>query len=260
MLGCQPKKGPVPYATGSYPYGLAVQVDNEQIEVSWKRHGDALISGYNIYVSETPVVGEYGDADYPEPLNLTVFPGDTEPEDGIEHYEAKGLTNGKKYWVSVRVVNPDRSLSKSTVELMAVPAPTGEIGLVPRYKGDRDGYSFWHDRIVQADATENDVYYYFRDGKHFLASPTRLDGFLRQSHLMVLPYRGGFKEVLAKALAGKEKPEQDRIEIGEGDWILMSTADSRYVLLQVLEFAGTDDNPEVRLFFAVSGLQDTIHF
>ena len=263
IVGCKPKEVAEERPSGAYPYELRVSVDNGTVKLSWKKHGDALIGGYNIYISETSLAAQYPDGHYPvsvPPFNRTPFPGDTDPTDGIEHFQAEGLTNGVMYYVSVVVVNPDRSLSRSTEEITVVPAPTGEIELAARYQGEQDGYAFYADRYVRADAVENDVYYYYHEDKHYLASPTRLDGFLRKSLLLKLPFRGDYEEVRSRIVENEYQPSEERVEIKTGDWVLILTADSHYVLVRVLELTGQGQSSAVRLFFAVSGIENRIFF
>jgi hypothetical protein len=261
LIACKPKQGPGEYTNGAYPYDLKLEVDNGMIDVAWKKHGEALVSGYNIYLSEQSLQDKYPEGNYPKdskPFNSTVFPGDTNPDDGVEHFIAEGLTNGMMYYVSVSVVNPDQTLSMATEELSAVPAPKGEITLAARFGGKNDGYAFFKDEFVSADHVDNDIYYYSRRGKHYLASPTRLDGFLRDSKLVLLPLEGDYANIRGQITEQDYIPSDDRIEVNEGDWVLLSTADSRFVLIQVRKLSS--DGKDTSLFFAVSGLPENVFF
>lgn len=261
--GCGPTQKPSEVSPTIYPYDLEVSANNHKIDLSWKRHGAGLISGYNIYVSRTSLASEYPNGKYPstvKPYNLTIFPGDTNPEDNIEHYEAEGVENGVKYYVTVRIVMPDRSLSKPSNEVAVVAGPRGEITLDSRYQGEHDGYSFEEDSYTGADAGNNDVYFYSLDGTDYLASPTRLNGFLRESKFAVLPYKGDLPDVLSSVNGSNLTPSEIRVEITAGSWVLMRTADSANVLLKVIGFNGQGKDRKVDLQFAVSGLKGQIFF
>jgi hypothetical protein len=257
LAGCRPGSQPGEEYSGSYPYDLAAEVDGGRMMLSWKRHGEGLISGYNIYVSETPLTGKQAAAD---PFNTTIFPGDTDPGDGIEHYEAEGLSDDVKYYVSVRLVYPDRSLSRPSEEVVVVCGPRGNIEIYTRYHGGDNGYSFGNDRAVPTDAGDNDLYFYSREGQDFLASPTRLNGFLRATRMVKLGLKGDLDEVRKHLAATDIEPSEERVEISAGDWVLMRTPENRHVLMKILSFIGEGRDRRVRLFFAYSGLEDELVF
>jgi len=263
-IGCGPKQTPPSEVSPTvYPYDLSVSAGNHKLELSWKLHGDTLISGYNIYISRSSLEAEYPNGKYPstvKPYNLTIFPGDTNPEDDIEHYDAEGLENGVKYYVTVRTVLPGRSLSKPSNEVAVVAGPRGEITLDSRYQGNHDGYSFEEDDYTGADADNNDVYFYSLEGTDYLASPTRLNGFLRESKFMVLPFRGDMADMFSKVNGSSLNPSEIRAEVSAGSWVLMRTADGANVLLKVLGFNGEGKDRKVELRFAVSGLKGEIFF
>ncbi|MGD8922455.1 MAG: hypothetical protein PVH24_04340 [Candidatus Zixiibacteriota bacterium] len=263
LAGCGPKKQPVEEAPSSiYPYDLKVEPNDGMLKISWKRAGKGLISGYDIYITPYSLRAEYPNGDYPEsikPFNQAIFPGDTNPEDNVEHYDAEGLENGVKYYVSVRIVFPSRAMSRATAEVAAVPGPRGEIKLQARYQGEHDGYSFMENTYTRADASDNDVFFYSVDNVDYLASPNRL-GFLRESKFMVLPLQGDIDQVTNKVNNSEFKPSEERVEVSKGDWVLMMTQDDRHVLLHVLEFSGRGKERAIMLYFAVSALKGEIFF
>ncbi len=263
LAGCGPQKPPAEEAPATiYPYDLKVEPKDGMLQISWKKEGKGLISGYDIYITPYSLRAEYPDGNYPEsvePFNQAIFPGDTNPEDNVEHYDAEGLENGVKYYVSVRVVFPNRAMSRATAEVAAVPGPRGEIKLQARYQGEHDGYSFMENTYVRADASDNDVYFYSVDNADYLASPNRL-GFLRESKFMILPLHGDIDEVMSKVNNSEFKPSEDRVEISKGDWVLMTTQDDRHVLLHVLSLSGQGKERTVDLYFAVSALKGEIFF
>jgi hypothetical protein len=263
FVSCKPPGKPGEGPPAVYPYDLKVEVDSRTMMLFWKNHGEGLISGYNIYISETPLADRFPDGDYPEsvrPHNTAVFPGDTNPEDGVEHYEAEGLQNGRKYYVSVRIVFPDRTLSRPSNEVAAVPGPRGELVLDMRYRGDRDGYSFAGDAYVRADDTRNDLYFFSLNGKNFLASPTRLNGFLRESRFIVLPFDGEAHDVMERVVGFEDSPTSDRVEVTVGDWILMRTQDGTHALMNVIDITGTGEERRIKFYFAVSALEGELFF
>ena len=235
---------------------LQVESDNRQLTVSWVSKCTELISGYNIYINPRPFDPEKPFA----PHNQTPYPGDTDPDDGRIMYVAEGLQNSVRYYISVRVVYADQSLSKATAEIVATCGPRGRIELAIRYSGQPDGYSFSQERIVEADELSNDVYFFSQDGVDYLDAPTRLDGFLRKSRLVRLPVRGSFREVASYLAMNSATPESDRVEVHSGDWILLRTPESHHVLLQIEGFSGSGQSRRVRLSYAYSGIADEIIF
>lgn len=231
---------------------VTTDVNNESMVVSWNDNCGQLISGYNIYISEEPLVETYPDTSLPEsiePHNQVTYPGDTDPGDPRVHYEAEGLENGVKYYVSVRVVYGDQSLSEPSEEIVAVCAPRGQIELGVRYSENPDGFSFVEAEYTDADDTNNDIYFYTVDGDDFLASPMRL-GFLKDNRLRTLPYSGDIEEVAAKVKADSELPSADKVQVAPGDWIWVYMPDQTTALVQVREFSGSGENRQVSLYFA----------
>ncbi|RME25846.1 MAG: hypothetical protein D6800_07170 [Candidatus Zixiibacteriota bacterium] len=262
LAGCQPgTEGTTPNV---YPYDLHVEVADHTMTVSWKRHGNAAIAGYNIYLSEQPLVTKYPGNKLPpdiKPFNRVVFPGDTNPDDGIEHFIAKHLENGKRYYVSVRVVFPDRSLSKPTAEIAAACGPRGTITLGNRYVVQPDGYSFVKDTFVKVDGLENDIYFFSKDAQtNYLSSPHRLGGFLRHTRLAALPYRGTLEEVLAQLQTHPVTEFDDRVKVTKGMWLYGKTDEGYPLLLHVLDLTGSGTERRVTLFYALSMVKDTVFF
>ena len=261
--GCASKKVADEVATGCVPADLKVKVADRAMTVIFTPSCDQLISGYYIYISEEPLTAYAQDTLLPgtiRPFNLTAFSGDTNPDDGVEYFDAERLENGKKYFVSVRTIFPGRTLSRSSAEIPAVCGPRGEMQLSIRYKSDRDGFSFEQNGYVSADNLANDLYFFSKDGKDFLASPVRLDGFLRDNRLMRLAFKGEYEQVKSRVMAAGEIPDQERIEVKKGNWVLLYTADKRFALLKVLEFSGEGEKRVIRLFYAYSALEDEIFF
>lgn len=257
MTSCAPKKESWESRGECYPYDARVEVNDRQMTVIWKKRCSRLMSGYNIYISTEPLVSRYPGTELPasvKPFNPTPFPGDTNPEDNLEHFEATGLKNGVKYYVSVRVVNPDRTLSKPTNEVVAVCGPRGEMELSVRYKSEHDGFSFEKNEYVRADNLENDLYFFSKNGTDYLSSPNRLDGFLRKNKFHVLPFKGTFEEIKEQFARYDTPPTQERVAIKPGDWVHMVTPEGTNALLYVKKIEGEGEKRQVRLFYAYSPL------
>lgn len=253
-LGCGPGEVEEEDRAHALLYDFNVAPDHKQLTISWRMQGSAMISGYNVYISEQPA------HEGTEPYNDAPFPGDTDPNDGVEHYAAVGLRNGVKYYVSVRVVYPDGSLSEPTPEETVVCGGRGTIVLSVRYKSDEDGFSFDQNRAVRADADENDLYFYSKDGEDFLASPVRLNGFQRDTRLTVLPIKGTINEV-AEAL--EESPvtaTEERVNVASGSWVLARTASGGHALLRIDKLTGSGADRVVTISYAYSPLADEILF
>ncbi len=253
VSGCGPTKIAEEKSTACEPRDIQVDAANESLDISWRDDCTELKSGYNIYITDTPLVSKYPNGEIPtsvKPFNLTTYPGDTDPEDPVEHFVAKGLENGTKYFVSVRVVNADQTMSKPSKEVAAVPGPRGEIELSIRYNGNDDGYSFDKNEYVRADASTNDLYFYSLKGKDYLASPDRLNGFLKKNRFAKLSFHGDFAALRKQIDRIKTSPSQEKLEITPGDWLLIRTDTKTWALVNVLGLTGSGDQRKVKLFFA----------
>ncbi|MBU8934538.1 MAG: hypothetical protein KOO62_11090 [candidate division Zixibacteria bacterium] len=252
--GCGPKRITEETTSGCVPNDVRVDVNDGTMIVSFKEDCSAMKSGYNIYISEQPLVADYSGPSLPatvKPHNHPVFPGDTNPEDGIEQYEAEGLQNGVVYYVSVRTVLADRSLSKPSLELVTACGPRGEMELAIRYSSERDGFSFIRNEFVRADDLSNDLYFYSRDGQDYLASPLRLDGFLRDNKLRLV-HNGGELADISDLIAEGVVSSENRVMVKTGDWVRVQTVEGFTALVKVLAVEGGDSERRIRLYYAFS--------
>ena len=259
LTACGPTK--VAKETGAcHPYDLQVEPGDEQLTVRWKSDCGQLISGYDIFIQRQPVLSRSSSNPYNEvsPHNQVPYPGDTNPDDEYLTYEAKGLENGVKYWVSVCAVYSDRTLSTPTKEVMTACGPRGDIDLAVRYSGGHDGYNFSQARYVEADELSNDLYYWNQNGTDYIDAPTHLDGFLRKTRFTRLDVRGDLNDAIAYVDSKSPVPDQDRVAVKKGDWLLVKTNDNNFVLVQVLSFAGEGDKRQVKLFFAFSSIPNQL--
>ncbi|NOY87839.1 MAG: hypothetical protein GXO93_00430 [FCB group bacterium] len=261
--GCGPQKIAQETTLGCYPKDLQIQVNSRKMDISWKNNCPKIISGYFIYISDSSLTAKFPGTELPKdirPFNLTAFSGDTNPDDGIEHFTAEHLENGKKYYVSVRIVFPDRSLSQPSNEVVAVCGPRDTIELSIRYKSDHDGYSFVKNRYIPADDVDNDIYFFSKGGNDFLLSPSELEGFLKENKLSKLPFKGNFNQVRKQVKDLSSPLWQDKVSVKKGDWVLLKTSDKEYALLKVLQIAGKGEKRRVKLFFAFSPLPKELIF
>jgi len=253
LIGCAPKGPGNEYGSNVRPVDLQVEVNHKSMDISWKKSGNGAFSGYNIYIEKGPssMISTPDNTKTP-PFNSSIFPGDTNPDDGVEHFLAEGLENSVDYYVSVAAVYPDGSLSNFTNEIKVVCGGRGEIELAMRYNGNNDGFSFVENKYVSADATSNDLYFFSKNGVDQLGSPSRLNGFLNESKLIVLPMKGSFDEVIEMIPIQSVVPTEDLVEISEGDWVLIQSANSKYSLVKVNRFSSMGRNRTCHLLYAYS--------
>lgn len=252
--GCAPKKEIAQeIKTDCKPVNLDVSVNDGSMEVAWNNSCKQNISGYNIYISESP-------DDLGSPHNTSTYPGDTNPDDGVEYYDADHLNNGEKYYVSVRIVNTDRSLSEPTETKMVVCGPRRELELSIRYKEGNDGFSLDKNEFVNADNVDNDLYFFSKDGVDQLASPDKLNGFLKQNKFRRLDFKGDFKELKESKAFLKSNPKDQKIDVKKGDWVHIRTADNKNCLVHVLGFTGSGESRKIQLFVAYSPLAGEMIF
>lgn len=255
--GCGPPKPSEELSAPCRPYDISIESNDGGMKIGWKVDCPQLISGYNIYLAPTSVESFRDTSTLPlEPHNAAVYPGDTDPDDNIVYYDASGLDNGVLYRVAVRVVFPDRTLSPPSKPILARCGPRGEFELATRYSGEHDGFSFALGEHVRADDLSNDLYYYSKNGAHYLASPSRLNGFLRTNHFMPQPRTWSFEEYILRGNTRGEKPTEERVEIHEGDLIWMTTVSSDQAQIRVLNIKVSDGKRTVLLEYAYWPIPD----
>lgn len=261
-FGCGPKPVVTSEATSPtvvYPDIRPVEVhvisSDRSMTVRWKQQGTGTISGYNIYIMRHPVAGKSQSAKSAEvtlPHNTSVYPGDTNLDDEYIEYIADGLDNGVKYYISVKVVFPNQTMSTPSNELLAVCGPRGECSLFVRFKSENDGFSFVSGESVRADDATNDLYFFSKDGVDYLASPSRLNNYLRKSGFSLVS-KGGTLDDVRKRLSADESlaANADRIAVSSGNWVLMKTVENHTVLIQVQGLSSESDSRRVTLWYAV---------
>lgn len=270
VSGCAPKHVELPSvsAAGTYSHDvlavdLTVVPNHESLRLSWRKTGQGPISGYNIYISERPLATLFpGNRVEPSvgTYNATPFPGDTIPEDGIEHFEATKLRNGVRYFVTVRVAYPDQSISRPSNEVATACGGRGVIELAVRHFGVPDGYSFDQNDYVRCDAVDNDLYFFSKDGHDYLASPKRLDGLINDTRFLVLPYHGAYNEVVPLLDKAPTNIVDDQVEVTNGAWVLLKCGRGTHALLQVKDLKGVGRTRRVEMYFAYSSLAGEMLF
>ncbi len=253
LFGCPPPKPNVVEQVDCAVSNVRVEVNDKMMNVSWVNGCEKTIAGYNIYISENQNSDD-------KPFNQTPFDGDTNPEDGIENYQADHLENGKKYYVSVAIVNPGQTESKRSDEVVAVCGPRENIELSIRYKSEKDGYSFDKNSYVRADNVANDLYFYSKNGVDYIASPHKLDGFLRVNKLVKLAFKGEFNDLRKRIKKYTKTASEDKLQVVKNDWIQLKTADNKNALLKIKGFSGTGENRKIKLFVAYSPLANELIF
>ncbi len=263
LNSCGPKGASSESRQACVPYQIRVEVNDNSMTVIWKADCDQLTSGYNIYVTEYSLWNKYKNKQLPKsvrPHNTVFFPGDIDRADKIEHYQADGLENGKKYFVSVRIVYPDRTLSRPSKEITAYCYPNGIIELPIRNKARTDGFSFGLNKSVEATDLENDIYFFSKEGKNYLNSPNKMNGFLRKNKFIKLPFEGDFADIIGNLKNSRFIPKNERVEVIKGDWVEILTEDSNFILLKVLDITGTGDNKKIKLFYAANRVPNSLNF
>jgi hypothetical protein len=260
ISGCEgPAKPPVqpeakpavkPHAV---PVNLRLTSGDGRMTVAWQVKGDDVLSGYNIYVqpeSPDPKGSGHPNLDI-KPINGDVYPGDNNPDDNMITYEVERIENGQ-YFVWVRLVRPDGSLSDPTAIESTVCGPRGEIILGVRYQSTDDGYSLAEKKKTRADASDNDLYYYTKDGVDYLASPSRLNSYLRATSFKPLPFRGELESVRNSAMTLSSVPTDDKIAVKSGDWIWAIVTPSQYALIHILSVDGKDKDRQIKCYYSLS--------
>lgn len=263
LISCGGPKTGGSFPSGCRPFDLSVSVDSGKMTLKWKKECNQSISGYNIYISTEPLAPKFALKQLPKNMptfNREIFPGDTNPDDSVEIFEATGLSNGVKYYVSVRIILPSGLQSKPTREITAVCGPSGEVELSARFKSEQDGYSFSQEKFVRADNDQNDIYYFHSEGVDYLASPIKLNGFLKDVKLSLLPFTGELEKVKEKLTLLGSSPADDKITVITGDWVRVLVPDGTNTLVRVLGFSGEGENRKIRLFYLHSPLKNELFF
>lgn len=260
--GCGAPRRAVVVRTECAPTNLVVKSNNRGMFLRWDSNcpENTVLSGYYIYLEEKPLYDKYAYRNVPrsvKPLNESVYPGDTDPEDSFETMKIDNLDNGVEYFVSVRTVYPDNSISVSSNEVGVVCRPEGEFDLAFRFSDLNDGFSFISGTAVRADGEENDLYFYHKDGFDFIASPHRLNGFLRKSKFYSL---GKTKDIYQYPELDLDIPPVEKMPVIDGESYLIHTADNRYVKIRIERVWGEKKERKLRIKYIYQTAEGLMRF
>jgi hypothetical protein len=247
-LSCAPPRiEPRLVTTECAPSNLTVRTDDHKMYLKWDTNcpEGTLLSGYYIYILEEPIHDKYHNIRLPKsikPHGQGVYPGDTDPESSFETISIENLENGIEYFISVRTVFPDKSVSASSNEVNVICRPEGRFELSFRYSALNDGFSFGFGEPVRADSDRNDIYFYSKDDYDFIASPHRLNGFLKKSKFYSL---GKTKDIYQYPNIELDFAPVEKIPIFEGESYLIKTAEGNFAKLRIEKISG--ENKERKL-------------
>ncbi|SYZ72902.1 exported hypothetical protein [Candidatus Zixiibacteriota bacterium] len=244
------------------PENLVVRPGNQQVLLKWETNcpRGVILSGYNIYLLEDSLKQKDLQSNAGErlkPYNAEPYPGDTNPERGFETITINNLRNGADYYFLVRTVFPDGMMSGFSNQVGAICRPEGEFTLAFRYSDLNDGFSFARGESVRADASANDLYFFEKDGFAFLASPSRLNGFLRKSKFYSL---GKTTDIYQYQKFDIDIPSEERIPILAGESYLVKTADGNFAKIRIEEISGKDRDRVLKIKYIYQTIRNLIRF
>lgn len=243
------------------PENLTARAGDRSVFLKWETPcPDSIrVAGYNIYISDIPL-DKYRFKELPTryaSFNSAPYPGDANPEKNFETMEIAGLENGVKYYVSIRTVYTDGILSAASNEVEVITRPEGQFDLAYRYTGQNDGFSFVEGTAVPSDGDKNDLYFFVADGMDFLASPHRLNGFIRQSAFYSL---GATTDIYQYQTINLDIEPVDRIPIQTGESYLIKTADGNYAKIRVEGADGLNKQRVLHVRYIYQTIRDLMRF
>jgi hypothetical protein len=244
------------------PQRLSVRPADRKLILKWDTTcpDSILLSGYNIYILPKPLPEKYLGMKLPDdivPFNNTPYPGDTDPEDSFETMTIENLDNGDEYFLTVRTVYPDGHISSASSEASAICRPEGTFTLAFRYADLNDGFSFSQGKSVRADASDNDLYFFEKDGINFIASPHRLNGFLRHSGLYSL---GKTEDIYQYPKVEIDFPPVEKIPALLGESYIIKTANAHYAKIRIEEISGKGKERKLKINYTYQTVKDLIRF
>jgi len=256
------RRADMPTASECAPTNLTVQANDGSLFLKWETDcpDDIALSGYNIYLQKSPMYPDYHDEAPPgriDPFNSTPYPGDTDPDNSFETMSINNLPNGVEYFISVRTVFPDNTMTVSSNEVSVICRPEGNFELAFRFSGLNDGYSFKTGKSVRADGELNDIYFYSKDGFDFIASPRRLNGFLRDSRIYSL---GKTKNIYQYPELKLDIPPVEKIPVMLGESYLVYTADGNYAKIRIEDVSGEGKQRLLKISYIYQTLRELMRF
>jgi len=187
--GPKPPTTDAPKDTRCFPDNLVIDSTGSNYALlAWDPGcpGVRILRGFNIYASPVPLVSEYPGTDVPPtvmPVNAQVYPGDTLGNPTRETFALEDIENAVAYYVHVRAVYSDGTLSPPTGEIRLVTFAQGRFVLRESYTGSNDGFSIVTGESCRTDDLVNDLYFYHKDGQDFLCSPIRIGDVYRNTRI-----------------------------------------------------------------------------
>jgi len=142
-------------------------------------------------------------------------------------------------------------------EVSVICRPEGELELAYRYADENDGFCFAESLPVRADSDKNDLYFYHKDGLDYLASPHRLNGYLRDSEFYSL---GLTDDIYQHPELELDIPPVDRIPIRIGESCLIKTADGNYTKIRLEDASGELKERKLKLRYIYQTLKNRMRF
>ncbi len=174
------------------PKGLVIDsISSKYAKIGWNPgcKGTRILRGFNIYLLPAPLETMSENGALPEgiePFNKLTYPGDVEGNPNHETYEIKGIENALYYYVHIRTVNSDGTLSQPSNEVELVTVARGEIAMGLSHTGMRDGFSLAQAEYSSTNDLANDFYIFSKDSQFFLCSPARLSPVNRNTRIYEL--------------------------------------------------------------------------
>jgi len=207
--------------------------------------GLRILRGFNVYVSPVPLAADYPGSDLSpdfRPYNRDIYPGDTLGNPKRESYAIEDLENARQYYVHVRDVYIDGTLSPPSNEIPLVVYSQGQFTLMPSFTGDHDGFDFAAGEYCRTDALNNDIYFYSKDGADYLCSPARLGPVNRETEI----FSAGTGVAPENWMEMNPDDEfTERVRLQEGGVYILITADGYPVKLNVLSMTGNGDERQI---------------
>ena len=243
------------------PGNLTIKPNDGYMFLKWDVNcpEEILLSGYSVYISPVPLA-EYKDRALPDsiiPFNTSPYPGDTDPENSFETNEISNHENGVPYYVTIRTVFPDQTESIASNEVLVYCRPEGEFTLDMRFSDDHDGFDFSEGEFVRADGGENDIYFYRTGSTDFIASPHRLNGYIRKSWFYSL---GQTSDIYQYREITIDYEPVNRMPLREGESYLVKTADGNYAKIRVEQFIGENRERKVKFSYIYQPTPELIRF
>ena len=248
-FSCAPPPSPpppvetIPQETRCIPFNLQPDsVGNHYVRIAWNPGcpGLRILRGFNVYLSETPLTKKHPGTDLPAsiiPFNKIPYPGDTLGNPERESFELKEIENLKTFYIHVRVIYTDESLSAPTNEIQVIVYPQGEFTLTESFTGEHDGFDFAAGDYCRTDDLRNDIYVYSKDGVDYLCSPSRLSAVNRKTNI----YDAGESRLLGPDVdLHPSGSAQERVSLHPGALYQLTTQDGATVALRVKNIEGTD--------------------